>query len=160
MLSRILLGLLLCVPVSFFAQSSSFQSYCNDAYAANPEVPKGLLEAVSFVQTRMTHLDASVQESCTGMPRAWGYMGLIADGEGYFNNTLSLVSAKSGIPVSTILAEPAMEIKAYAAAYTAIINEYEGIVYSKISPLFIKSFLLKLSFIPDSGAVNDFAQKQ
>ncbi|MDH4474668.1 MAG: N-acetylmuramoyl-L-alanine amidase [Fluviicola sp.] len=152
------MGLFLYLPISFFAQTSSFQTYCDEAYAANPEVPKGLLEAVSFVQTRMTHLDASVQESCTGMPRAWGYMGLIADGEGYFNNTLSLVSAKSGIPVSTILAEPAMEIKAYAAAYTAIRNEYEGIVYSKISPLFIKSFLLKLSFIPDSGAVNDFAR--
>lgn len=158
MLSRILVGLLLCIPVSFFAQSSSFQTYCDAAYAANPEVPKGLLEAVSFVQTRMTRLDASVQESCTGMPRAWGYMGLIADGEGYFNNNLSLVSTKSGIPVSTILADPAMEINAYAAAYEQISNENAGIVHSKTNPAFIKNMLLQLSFIPDSGAVNDFAR--
>jgi N-acetylmuramoyl-L-alanine amidase/CUB domain/Secretion system C-terminal sorting domain len=158
MLSRILVGIVLCVPASFFAQSSSFQSYCNDAYTANPEVPRGLLEAVSFVQTRMTHLDASVQESCTGMPRAWGYMGLIADGEGYFNNNLSLVSAKSGIPATTLLNNPALEIKAYAAAYNALSNEQSAIVHSKTSPGFIKKILLELSFIPDSGAVNDFAR--
>jgi N-acetylmuramoyl-L-alanine amidase/CUB domain/Secretion system C-terminal sorting domain len=158
MLSRILVGLLLCVPVSFFAQSSTFQTYCDEAYTLNPEVPRGLLEAVSFVQTRMTHLDASVQESCTGMPRAWGYMGLIANGEGYFNNNLSLVSAKSGIPVATILADPGMEINAYAAAYAAISTENGYSVHGKISPAFIRNTLLNLSFIPDSGAVNDFAR--
>ncbi|ASS50331.1 MAG: hypothetical protein A3D31_12245 [Candidatus Fluviicola riflensis] len=158
MLSRILVGLLLCIPVSFFAQSSSFQSYCNEAYAANPEVPGGLLEAVSFVQTRMTLLHASVQESCTGMPRAWGYMGLIADGEGYFNNNLSLVSAKSGIPAVSILADPAAEILAYATAYNAISMEKSDLVHSKINAAFIKTILLELSFIPDSGAVNDFAR--
>lgn len=158
MLSRILVGLLLCVPISFFAQSSTFQAYCDEAYALNPEIPRGLLEAVSFVQTRMSHLDASVQESCTGMPRAWGYMGLIADGEGYFNNNLSLVSAKSGIPVATILAEPAMEINAYAAAYSAISSENGYTAHNKINPVFMRNTLLKLSFIPDSGVVNDFAR--
>ena len=158
MLSRILVGLLLCVPVSFFAQSSTFQAYCDEAYAHNPEIPRGLLEAVSFVQTRMTHLDASVQESCTGMPRAWGYMGLIADGEGYFNNNLSLVSVKSGIPVATILADPGMEINAYAAAYSAISSENGYTAHNKINPVFMRNTLLKLSFIPDSGVVNDFAR--
>ncbi len=158
MLSSVLVGLLLCVPVSLIAQSPSFQSYCNDAYTAHPQVPKGLLEAVSFVQTRMTHLDASVQESCTGMPRAWGFLGLIADGEGYFNNNLSLVSAKSGIPAATILADPAAEMNAYAAAFTAIYNENEHPLHSNLDAALIRNTLLKLSFIPDSGAVNDFAR--
>ena len=33
-----------------------YQSSFNQAYLTYPEIPKGLLEAISFQQTRMTHL--------------------------------------------------------------------------------------------------------
>jgi hypothetical protein len=49
-----------------------------------------------------------------------GVFGLIQDGKGYFHNTLSLVSALSGIESEMILANPGEEIAAYASCLSAI----------------------------------------
>ena len=57
--------------------------------------------------------------------------------EGYFNNNLSLVSAKSGIPAVSILADPAAEILAYATAYNAISMEKSDLVHSKIKVIYL-----------------------
>lgn len=158
-MTRMLLLACVLIPMLFSAQNQSFTNYTNSVYNAHPSVPRGILEAVSFVQTRMTHLDASVQESCTGMPRAWGYLGLIADGEGYFRNNLQQVSHLSGISVSDIVNDPARETEAYATAFEILLaTGNNGSLPDQPGAAVIREVLLQLTFIPDSGWVNDFAR--
>lgn len=158
MLTRFLIAAFLLLSGWTTAQTN-LATIFNDAYAHHPAVPRGVLEAVSFVQTRMTHLDASVQRSCTGMPRAWGYLGLIADGEGYFRNNLSIVAQRSGIPAATIVSDPSREISAYAAAFQSFgLEQTGGNAAGLQTANRIREVLLELTFIPDSGRVNDFAR--
>lgn len=146
------------LPIFSFAQSTVLQTQFNEAYDQYPTVPRGILEAVSFTQTRLTYLDESIQESCIGLPRAWGYMGLVADGEGYFRNNLSLVAEKSGIPATEIVSNSTLEIRAYAAAFHQLaLEKANGNPTEAQSPQTIHATLAELSFIPDSGLVNDFA---
>ncbi|MEO6302258.1 MAG: hypothetical protein ABIP51_03690, partial [Bacteroidia bacterium] len=58
------------------------------AYALNPSLPKGVLEAISYTQTRFKHLDNTTEPSCIGYPRTYGLMGLVQDGKNYFRNNL------------------------------------------------------------------------
>jgi len=146
------------LPFLSFAQSTALQTQFNEAYNQYPTVPRGLLEAVSFTQTRLTYLDQSIQESCIGLPRAWGYMGLVADGEGYFRNNLTQVAERSGITATDLLANSTLEIRAYAAAFDQIALEMSsGNPIDAQNPQIIRATLAALSFIPDSGLVNDFA---
>ena len=159
MAKRILLFQLLLLCSFSKAQTTELPVLFQQAYAAYPAMPHGVLEAVSYTQTRMTHLDASIQESCTGMPRAWGYMGLIADGESYFLNNLSRVSLLSGYPAVEMTANPLVEIMAYASAFTTLAAQRSLQLGQPVnSAPVIRDVLLELTFIPDSGAVNDFAR--
>src|SRR5687768_9780659 len=74
---------------------SPYQVFFEQAYAENPEIPKGLLEGVAFAQTRIKHLTDELP-SCAGLPAVSGVMGLTENGQGYFDNNLFLVSALSG----------------------------------------------------------------
>ena len=49
-----------------------------DAYVSCPSLPKGILEAVAFCNTRMNSLPNNA-ESCSGMPIPFGIMGLFDD---------------------------------------------------------------------------------
>ncbi|MCU0433104.1 MAG: N-acetylmuramoyl-L-alanine amidase [Bacteroidia bacterium] len=99
-----------------------YTAYFNEAYQRYPNLPRGCLEAVAFVNTRFQHLDASVPESCTGMPRAWSVMGLIEDGKGWFRPTLQIVAKTSGYTTEQLKTDPRVAILAYAAALDSIIN--------------------------------------
>ena len=83
------------MPFVAFSQTavnhtSAFQS----AYQACPSIPKGLLEAISFTNTHCNHLtDANYfHDGPDAMPRAYGLMGLVKDGKGYFRENLQIVS--------------------------------------------------------------------
>ena len=125
------------------------------AYLANPTVPKGILEAVAYINTRLKHLTADAHESCTGIPRAYGVMGLTLDGKHYFRNNLVFISNLSGIPVDEIIENPAANIMAYAKAYAVLksqITLYTGSIKDELP------ILRALSELPDnSDLANDFA---
>ncbi len=89
------------------------------AYSLHPEIARGMLEAVAFCQTRFTHIthSASEPESCTGVPKAYGVMGLTLDGKNYFFNNLNLVSDLSMVSATNIISNPETNILAYADAY-------------------------------------------
>lgn len=91
------------------------------AYKACPTIPKGLLEAVSFVNTRFENLtpDADVT-GCHGIPSSYGVMGLKLDGKTIFNNNASLIAAESHISIEDIVTSPEKNILAYALAYSSI----------------------------------------
>ena len=64
-----------------------------------PSLPHGLLEAVSFTNTHCHHLTDDnytfAEDDPTAMPRAYGMMGLVRNGKGYFK-----------IPISTCFHTP------------------------------------------------------
>lgn len=101
-----------------------FADFFAEAYAAHPSVPKGMLEAIAWNNTRIRHLDPSQEAtSCTGMPARFGVMGLVADGQGWFNNNLPMVSLLSGSSAQSIIDDPRSEILAYAAAFDYLMKQ-------------------------------------
>ena len=78
---------------SSFAQQQNFptnphQNAFDVAYQQYPQVPKGMLEAISFTMTRFRHVENETK-GCAGLPLVYGVMGLTLDGEGYFKNNLN-----------------------------------------------------------------------
>ena len=88
-----------------FESINQYNDFFQKAYVAYPAVPKGILEAIAFSNTRIEHIvhDSLTPESCTGIPKAYGVMGLTLDGKNYFRNNLKYVSQLSGIDEQTII---------------------------------------------------------
>ncbi|HWY37165.1 MAG TPA: N-acetylmuramoyl-L-alanine amidase [Bacteroidia bacterium] len=138
-------------------QKNPYQAFFNKAYIENPSLPKGVLEAVAYTQSRFNHIEPTEYGSCVGLPQAYGVMGLIADGKNYFRSNLVTVSQYSGFSVDDIISSPEKNILAYAKAYSVLLKE------AKNSPD-KKSFaahtlvLTQLSELPlDENKVNNFA---
>lgn len=150
-----LLGLLLTLLLSFnigFSQTGFEQAYNN-----NTLVPSGILEAVAFTNTHMVHLTNNTA-SCSGLPRAYGIMGLHDNGENYFIENGSIVAAISGITIQDQKASSEAQIMAYAMAFNHFMQIEVGINGNFHSPQAIKNALYELSEIPDSGIVNKLAR--
>ena len=121
----ILFALSLLLPLNGLAQNNEMQSYksaFNAAYEACPDIPRGLLEAVSYTNTHCHHLtDANYfNDGPDAMPRAYGLMGLVKDGKGYFRENLHLVAELSGISEAEILQNPEKNVLAYAKAFESL----------------------------------------
>lgn len=124
------------------------------AYSLYPSIPKGLLEAVSWTQTRFTHLQENRETSCIGLPKAYTVMGLIENNKNYFRNNLSLVAQLSDIPENEIKNDPETSIIAYAGAFYSLQKKY-GQFSSQ--PANYKNILIELSELPLSAdLINDF----
>ena len=124
--------LLVALSLLFFkvglAQNNELQKYKSAfevAYEACPDIPKGLLEAISFTNTHCHHLtDANYfHDGPDAMPRAYGLMGLVKDGKNYFRENLHLVSELSGISEAEILQSPEKNVLAYAKAFERLAEE-------------------------------------
>ena len=118
----------LLLPLFGLAQNSVFQNYQSAfeaAYDACPDIPRGLLEAVSFTNTHCNHLtdDNYFHDGPDAMPRAYGLMGLVRDGKNYFRENLHLVSELSGISETEILESPEKNVLAYAMAFDRLAKE-------------------------------------
>lgn len=128
-----------------------YREFFEAAYQANPTVPRGILEAVAYNATRLQHFVPSKEtESCIGIPKVYGVMGLTLDGKNYFHNNLLLVSSLSGIVVEKIIDDPASCIMAYAKAYS-VLKAQNGISGSDIEQQL--PVLAALSELPDNGDV-------
>ena len=124
----ILLAVLLLLPFLVIAQYFGNQNYklaFKEAYQSYPNIPKGMLEAISFTNTHCTHLtDANYfHDGPDAMPRAYGLMGLVRAGKGYFRENLHLVSELSGISETEILDSPEMNVMAYAKVFDRLAKE-------------------------------------
>ena len=132
----------------------TYKSAFESAYATNSTLPKGILEAVAFAQTRIKHLSGNT-EGCSGMPQVKGVMGLTEDGKGYFNNNLIYIAELSGYSVHDIRSNPSDNIAAYAKAYTILMerSSVETDEFSKHDQL-----LKTLSEIPwNKNAASNYA---
>ncbi len=126
--TAILLFVLLSFPIVATTQTVENQNYSDAfqlAYQACPDIPQGLLEAVSFTNTHCHHLtDASYfHDGPDAMPRAYGLMGLVKDGKGYFRENLHLVAELSGVSEAEILESPERNVLAYALAFERLAKE-------------------------------------
>ena len=127
----VLFALALLLPLLGFTQNTESQNYKSafqSAYQACPEIPQGLLEAVSFTNTHCHHLtDADYfNDGPDAMPRAYGLMGLVKDGKDYFRENLHLVSELSGITEAEILERPEKNVMAYAMAFGRLAKDSEA----------------------------------
>ena len=93
---KLLSTLIICAFTGFIGHAQfDFQS----AYNSNPLLPSGLLESVAWNNTRVTHL-SNQAESCSGLPQAYGVMGLHDDGHDYFVENGREIARLSGISVA------------------------------------------------------------
>lgn len=127
-----LFAFLLLLPLLGLAQNAVFQNYKSAfeaAYDACPDIPRGLLEAVSFTNTHCNHLtdDNYFHDGPDAMPRAYGLMGLVRDGKNYFRENLHLVSELSGISETEILESPEKNVLAYAMAFDRLAKESKAV---------------------------------
>ena len=123
-MKRIVIFLFYCfiMPIMALSQTAVNQNHTSafqSAYQACPSIPKGLLEAISFTNTHCNHLtDANYfHDGPDAMPRAYGLMGLVKDGKGYFRENLHIVSELLGISEAEILESPEKNVLAYAKAF-------------------------------------------
>lgn len=124
------------------------------AYHLNPSIPKGILEAVAFTQTRFEHL-VEKEQSCIGYPNTLGVFGLIDNGKNYFRNNLRSISSLSGFTEEKIINEPETHILAYAKAFSNLQTHYS--IFGNDLSNYRKIFIA-LSELPLSNDIqNDFA---
>ncbi len=161
-MKSILIALILLSGQAIFGQQTdvkvayNFKTSFEQAYQQNPNIPHGVLEAVAYNNSRMWHIPANEPQSCTGMPKAYGVMGLILDGQNWFKENLRIISNLSGFSINDIINSPDASIKAYAAAYTSIQNQL-GITGEKLEDHV--AILRELSHIhvTANDAANDYA---
>jgi len=153
-MKQILLIAALFLSTISLAQGTDFLQYCNNAYSQFPEIPKGVLEATSFTQTRFERLDGNQEESCSGLPKGYGYFGMVKDGKGYFKNNFKTVSRLSKISAIEMSSDPSKEVLAYASAF----NYHYQLVKSQGIEKALYLTFDALSYLSDSGAVNRFAR--
>lgn len=129
----ITLCLILCLQTTFATPkinpivTNPYEAYFNKAYELYPNIPRGTLEAVAYTNTRFNHISHAAGEpgSCSGIPKAYGVMGLIADGKKYFKDNLKMVAKLSGYTEDEITSSPEKNILAWAAAYNHILETWQ-----------------------------------
>jgi hypothetical protein len=148
---------LLIISFVFCTLFSFAQVDFQSAYTQNNLVPPGVLEAVSWSNTHMVHLDSQVP-GCSGIPQPYGIMGLHEDGANYFNKTGEIVKNLSGISIHSQKQNPQSQIMAYAISFQQLMNIEMVNGGSAADPILIRNVLYNLSEIPDSGIVNLLAR--
>ena len=136
------------------SESTEYKHYFNSAYENYPEIPRGVLEAVSFSYTRLQHhgYNESSPKSCSGVPRTYGIMGLTENGKGYFKNNLKYVAVLSGISKQELMTDPELAIIGYAKAYSALLKKSSDKGWVKHA-----NVLRTLSELPQNTIQQDFA---
>jgi len=150
------LNLLALFALQLQAQTPIFNTYQTEmdiAYQQYPDVPEGILEAVSYTTTHFSHITEATPESCFGLPHVYGVMGLTEDGQGYFKNNLSMVARLSGYSQIDVKNNPETSIIAYAAAYSFLMDSLQiSSIENQIKIIQI------LSEIPlDNNVTNNYA---
>ena len=126
------------------------------AYKEFSDVPRGILEAVSYHYTHFRHITITTAESCTGMPRVYGVMGLTLDGKNYFRNNLITVANLSGFKPEDIIDNPAINVKAFASAFSSIKNQLSITSNRPEDMLKVLMALSELN-VSNESAINDYS---
>jgi len=102
----------------------TLNNWFSEAYEAHPNLPDGILEAISYNMTRVYHhMPDESMPSCTGMPQTYGIMGLYLDGKDNFDNTLLEVAKASEYSVEELIQSPQKNIMGTANWLSAKLSE-------------------------------------
>lgn len=151
---KLQLTLALAFAISFIGNSQNAFQNASSNYAS---VPSGLLEAISWNNTHMKHLQ-NAPESCSGLPAAFGIMGLHDNGKDYFIENAHVIASLSGVSVEEQKENPTKQIEAYASAFDQLMSIEIGKGADQSNGKTIRTVLHHLSEIPDSGQVNLLAR--
>ncbi len=142
--------------LSLSAQVGKYDAFFEEAYQKHPTVPRGVLEAVAYTNTRMRHVTPA--PSCQELPTYYGVMGLVENGKGYFKNSLLTVAELSGYDVALIKRDPRINILAYASAYS-VLQANKRMSNQRVETH--QPIMEALSEIPEDGDLsNDYALDQ
>lgn len=102
--------------------TNPYKSDFDFAYSNNSNLPKGILEAISFSQTRFYNLKTENQNSCIDIPKSIGVMGLCFDGKNYFRENGKLISQLNN-NINIEKADIKQQLNAYANAFSKLSNQ-------------------------------------
>jgi Negative regulator of beta-lactamase expression len=125
----------------------SIKKHFDEAYRQYPNIPRGVLEAVSFTYTRFHPFVPSdtLELDKNALPPLYSVMGLTLYGKGVFRENLKLVSQLSGHSANDISNDCHIAILAYAAAFSRLQASYRP---SGDEMMDILPILLELSELP------------
>lgn len=141
------------------AERAAYPAFFEEAYRRFPQIPRGVLESIAYVQSRWQHLRPEPGEADGHMPPAYGLMGLYA-GKG-FSDQVGQASRLLGVSRQTILGDPRWNVLAAAALLAAEIEREHGAKARDLSPEAVAGALARYAgFGPSTrkSAVQDFAR--
>ncbi len=138
-----------------FPLNKSFNDYFQNAYGIYDRVPKGILEAIAYTQTRIRQINPKFEQpSCVSIPLPTGVMGLFEDGKNYFRSNFDLVQKISGYKPEDLRNDPKKQILAYAKTYQTLLEKFH-ITSNNIQDHI--PVLIALSELPTASLLEDFA---
>ncbi len=139
---------------TIFAQKN-YSSLFENAYQQYPKIPRNSLEALAYVQSRITNLVPEKEMDHHHGPNRYGLFALIENGEGYFKNTLIELSNKAKTPIDHFKDDEQTQINTVACAMNdyCIKNNVQSIIE-------MNNFYLNFSEIPNKTKLDFFARDQ
>ncbi|WP_395373090.1 N-acetylmuramoyl-L-alanine amidase [Marinicella sp. W31] len=157
----LLLSILLLSGNSHSTQPSQELTYLNAfeaAYANYPNIPRGYLEALAFVNTRWQHLlENQTLSGHYERPTQLGIMGLYS-GDHNRQNQVAAAARALSIPVEQVLSDPASNIMATAAWITKLL-EQQKLKNPTVEDMgSITAILLNLPAVNKSSTISRFIE--
>ncbi|WP_343277277.1 N-acetylmuramoyl-L-alanine amidase [Luteimonas yanweni] len=138
-------------------ERAAYPSLFARAYAAYPQIPRGTLESIAYVQSRWHNVRAD-QAGDMGdhhhMPAAHGVMGLYA-GNG-FADQVGEAAALLGVPAERVKHDPAVNIMAAAALLGRQLRGKDVRDLESLAPELAR--YAGYSAAPGGGAIDDYAR--
>jgi N-acetyl-anhydromuramyl-L-alanine amidase AmpD len=139
---------------ALFAQKN-YSDLFENAYQQYPKIPRNSLEALAYVQSRITNLVPEKGMDHHHGPNRYGLFALIENGEGYFKNTLVDLSNKSKTRIVDYKNNEQSQIYTVAS----MMNDY-CIKNNVQSIADMKDFYVNFSEIPNNTSLDLFAKDQ
>jgi N-acetyl-anhydromuramyl-L-alanine amidase AmpD len=139
------------------SERAAYPSYFKRAYAAYPQIPRGTLEAIAYVQSRWHNVRADQAADMADhhhMPFAHGVMGLYA-GDG-FADQVGEAAALLGVPAERVKHDPATNIMAAAALLGRQLRGKDVKSLESLAPELAR--YAGFSASPAEGAIADYAR--
>jgi len=140
------------------AQQRVSQEDFNVAYRQYPNLPSGILEAISYSVSHFENLNVDEHDAHehNGRPEVFGIFGLVENGKGYFKNTLIDVCKLNRISPETFKLNPQLQITAVAKYINHIISQNE---LGNNDAERMKKIIDAISEIPNNSVGNQYCRK-
>src|SRR5690606_6748571 len=138
-------------------ERANYASHFARAYAAYPQIPRGTLEAIAYVQSRWHNVrvdEAGDMGDHHHMPAAHGVMGLYA-GDG-FADQAGEAAALLGVPAEQVKRDAGTNILAAAALLARHMRGHDARDLESLAPVLAR--YAGFSASPAGGAIDDYAR--